>query len=115
MPRAGIISDSAVTAIDKKREAHSAAKSMGFCLSRHQRCFEGDVEPHSNDVRKRKMTLNFTVGRLRCSRIPPRFRQLRNSGYYPVSEIHCRNRENAAPRIPYAFDFKYRLVAKKSI
>jgi hypothetical protein len=31
--------------------------------------------------------------------------------YYPVSEIHCRNRENAAPRIPYAFDFKYRLAA----
>ena len=35
--------------------------------------------------------------------------------YCPVSEIHCRNRENAAPRIPYAFDFKYRLAAKKSI
>jgi hypothetical protein len=35
--------------------------------------------------------------------------------YYPISEIQCRNRENAAQRIPYAFDFKYRLAANKSI
>ncbi len=53
--------DSAV-AIDKKREAQPFRSEVdGFLpLSRHRSAvLRGDVEPHSNDVRKRKMTLKL--------------------------------------------------------
>ena len=53
--------DSAV-AIDKKREAQPFRSEVdGFLpLSRHlPAVLRGDVEPHSNDVRKRKMTLKL--------------------------------------------------------
>ena len=55
---------------------HLTAIEVDGCLppSRHRSAvLRGDFKPHSNDVRERKMTLKFTVGRLRCSRIPPRF------------------------------------------
>ena len=53
--------DSAV-AIDKKREAQPFRSEVdGFLpLSRHRSAvLREDVEPHSNDVRKRKMTLKL--------------------------------------------------------
>ena len=53
--------DSAV-AIDKKREAQPFRSEVdGFLpLSRHRSAvLRGDVEPHSNDLRKRKMTLKL--------------------------------------------------------
>jgi hypothetical protein len=53
--------DSAV-AIDKKREAQPFRSEVdGFLpLSRHRSAvLRGDVEPHTNDVRKRKMTLKL--------------------------------------------------------
>ena len=56
-----IYPDSAV-AIDKKREAQPFRSEVdGFLpLSRHlPAVHRGDVEPHSNDVRKRKMTLKL--------------------------------------------------------
>ena len=59
--RAGFNPNSAV-AIDKKREAQSFRSEVdGFLpLSRHQSAvLRGNVEPHSNDVRKRKMTLKL--------------------------------------------------------
>ncbi len=56
-----MIPDSAV-AIDKKREAQPFRSEVdGFLpLSRHRSAVHrGDIESHSNDVRKRKMTLKL--------------------------------------------------------
>src|SRR5262245_43216224 len=52
--------DSAV-AIDKNARCNPSAAVDGFLpLSRHRSAvLRGDVEPHSNDVRERKMTLKF--------------------------------------------------------
>src|SRR5262249_7717856 len=68
--------DSAV-AIDRKREAQPfRSKVDGFlALSRHRSAVAGgDFKLHRNNVREHKLLCNFTVGRLRCSRIPPHSR-----------------------------------------
>src|SRR5262245_19449797 len=52
--------DSAVGIDRDARHNPSAAKSMGLPRSRHRSAvLRGDVEPHSNDVRQRKMTLKL--------------------------------------------------------
>jgi hypothetical protein len=73
---AGFNLDSAV-AIDRKREAQPFRSQVdGFVpLSRHRSAvLRADVELDRNELREPKKTLKLRVGRLRCSRIAPRFR-----------------------------------------
>jgi len=64
---------------ESARRNPSAAKSMGFCLwaDIDQRCFEGMLSLIATTCESAKWLWNFTVGRLRCSRIAPRFRHFR--------------------------------------
>src|SRR5262249_32210501 len=62
-------------AIDRKREAESLRSNVdGFLpLTRHRSAvLAGNAKLMTTTCEDAKMTLHFTVGRLRCSRIPPR-------------------------------------------
>src|SRR5512145_3214579 len=82
--------DSAV-ALDMKREAQPfRSKVDGFLpLSRHRATvLPRHVKARNNEVRKRKMTLKFTVGRLCYSRVPP---------HLPYPQSNCGFRAQSSP------------------